>query len=100
MNIRPIESVRLAEENERLREKLCRTNDIVEAYASGARTIALYLRKYCDYELTYPEMIANAVRRAAAEIEQLQAENERLKTKLKKLRQDLWIDEHQRADAL
>lgn len=45
----------------------------VESYAAAARVIALYLKRFCDEKLPYPEMIADASRKAAAEIERLSA---------------------------
>lgn len=45
----------------------------VESYAAAARVIALYLERFCDQTLPYPEMIADASRKAAAEIERLSA---------------------------
>jgi hypothetical protein len=37
-------------------------------YSSAARSIALNLRQYCDEELFYPDMIADAARKAADHI--------------------------------
>ena len=43
----------------------------VDVYATAARTIALYLNDFCDKTLPYHEMIADASRKASAEIERL-----------------------------
>ena len=49
----------------------------VELYGMSARVIALNLDEYCDTNLGYAEMIADASRKAAKEIERLEEENER-----------------------
>lgn len=41
----------------------------VESYATAARVISLHLKDYCDESLSYPEMIAEAARKAANTIE-------------------------------
>jgi ketopantoate reductase len=46
----------------------------VKRYAQSARTIALWLDDYCDATLPYPEMIADASRKAATEIDMLEKE--------------------------
>lgn len=43
------------------------------AYAAAARVIALWLKEFCDEKLPYDEMVAEASRRAAKEIEVLRA---------------------------
>ena len=49
-----------------------RKHKIVCDYAQAARTIELYLKEFCDKKLPYDEMIADASRKASAEIERLQ----------------------------
>lgn len=51
-----------------------REHKIVCDYAQAARTIELYLREFCDKKLPYDEMIADAARKASAEIERLTAQ--------------------------
>lgn len=53
----------LQAENEKLRET-------VDKYATAARVIALHLKPFCDESLPYDEMIADAARKASAELEQ------------------------------
>lgn len=38
-------------------------------YPEAARVIALYLEEFCDQELRYPDMIADAARKAAASLQ-------------------------------
>ena len=40
-------------------------------YSTAARSIALNLQEFCDESLPYPEMIADAARKAAAECARL-----------------------------
>lgn len=56
----------------RLKEKA------LEKYATAARVIALYLCDFCDKAKPYDEMIADAVRRAAARLERLTQERDTL----------------------
>lgn len=56
-------------------ERLTKTSN---GYAASARIIALYLADYCDGTLPYPEMIAEASRKASAEISRLQSDNDRM----------------------
>lgn len=56
-----------------LSENKC-LNRVVDAYARSARTVALWLKKYCDNRLSYDEMIVDAARKAAKEIDLLTAE--------------------------
>ena len=56
----------------RLKEKA------LEKYATAARVIALYLYEFCDRSKPYDEMVADAVRRAAARLEQLKQERDTL----------------------
>ena len=65
----------LQAENEKLRET-------VDKYATAARVIALHLKPFCDESLPYDEMIADAARKAFAELEQVKRENRQLKEKL------------------
>lgn len=46
--------------------------DKVEDYPQAARSIALWLKRFCDNRLKYPAMIAEAARRAAKHIESLE----------------------------
>jgi len=46
----------------------------IDTYPEAARAIALWLDEFCDKSLRYPEMIADAARRAAREIELLRCE--------------------------
>ncbi|MDY7038752.1 MAG: hypothetical protein SV375_21685 [Thermodesulfobacteriota bacterium] len=46
----------------------------IDTYPEAARAIALWLDEFCDKSLRYPEMIADAARRAAKEIELLRCE--------------------------
>lgn len=48
-------------------------NRNVKAYAQAARTVALHLDRFCDITLPYDEMIADAARQAAKEIERLES---------------------------
>jgi hypothetical protein len=61
----------LESENVRLREELERITQIRDEYATAASTIALYLKDYCNESLPYPEMIADAARRAGKELSNL-----------------------------
>jgi hypothetical protein len=47
----------------------------IDTYTQAARCIALWLDEFCDKSLRYPEMIADAARRAAKEIEHLRKGN-------------------------
>ena len=47
----------------------------IDTYPEAARAIALWLDEFCDKSLRYPEMIADAARRAAKEIELLRCES-------------------------
>lgn len=40
-------------------------------YPAAARAIALWLTEYCDESLPYPDMVADAARKAARHIEAL-----------------------------
>jgi hypothetical protein len=66
-----------------LTAELDRSEEIVDAYATSARVIALYLREFCDGSLPYAEMIAEAAKKADERIQQLTKErniaNEELK---------------------
>jgi len=46
-------------------------NEKIETYPEAARVIALWLGEFCDEDRPYPDMIAEASRRAAKEIERL-----------------------------
>lgn len=50
-------------------------------YPAAARVIALWLKEYCDENLSYPNMIAECARRASKEISRLKSELEELKRK-------------------
>jgi len=43
----------------------------IETYEESARVIALWLDEFCDKKLAYPDMIAEAARQAAIEIDYL-----------------------------
>ena len=45
----------------------------IETYDEAARVIHLYLEEFCDENRTYLDMIAEAARRAAEEIEHLRS---------------------------
>jgi len=47
------------------------TKEKIETYPEAARVIHLWLAEFCDENRTYPDMIAEASRRAAKEIERL-----------------------------
>lgn len=47
-------------------------------YAAAARTIALYLDRFCNRSLDYPTMIADAARNAEAELKQVKRERDAL----------------------
>lgn len=54
-------------------ETLKDRTEVVEKYATSARVIALHLKPFCDQRLSYDEMIADASRKAAKRIEELEA---------------------------
>jgi hypothetical protein len=58
-------------------------------YATAARVIALHLDEFCDKSLLYPDMIADAARKAADKIASLTAENERMRGAAELARVDL-----------
>lgn len=58
-------------ENKKLRNELEQKEKTVELYAAAARTGALWLGKFCNRNLSYPQMLADASRKAAREIERL-----------------------------
>jgi predicted nuclease with TOPRIM domain len=68
--------IELNDENANLRAELERSKEIVQKYATSARAIALWLNEFCNDKLPYDEMIAEAARKASAEIEQVRAERE------------------------
>jgi len=43
----------------------------IETYAEAARVIHLWLEEFCDEKRSYPDMIAEAARRAREEIDRL-----------------------------
>jgi hypothetical protein len=53
-------------------------------YPAAARAIALWLKPYCNEDLAYPDMIAQAAREVAAECERLKGEREALKEWIEK----------------
>jgi hypothetical protein len=57
-------------------------NDIELDYPAAARVIALYLKPFCNEDLIYTNMIAQAARDAAKRIEDLQEENDLHKKQL------------------
>lgn len=54
-------------------------NEKIETYEEAARVISLYLKEFCDESLTYPEMIAEASRRANKKINEQSQLIEKLK---------------------
>lgn len=56
-------------------------NREVETYEEAARVIALWLKEFCDYDLNYPAMIADAARRASKEIDRLRSAGEQQEVK-------------------
>lgn len=75
-----------ADEFDRVATKLAyqlRAKDkIVESYAASARVIHLHLKDYCNEDLSYDEMIADASRLAARQINELKREIEELKSRI------------------
>jgi hypothetical protein len=65
---------------------------IRDDYATAARVISLYLKPYCDETLVFSEMIAEASRRAAADLEAKEGEIVRLREALTMARG--WIGQH------
>jgi len=61
---------------ENLLTEIDRLTEIVDAHASSARIIALYLKPYCDENQSYAEMIADASRKAREEIDRLKVERD------------------------
>lgn len=55
---------------------------IIDSYATAARVIHLHLKDYCNEDLSYDEMIADASRLAATEISSLKREIEELKSRI------------------
>ena len=60
--------------NRNLMAEIDRLKEIVEGYAASARIISLYLKEFCNKHLPYDEMIAEASKKAEAEIERLRNE--------------------------
>lgn len=46
-------------------------NEKIETYQEAARVVHLWLKEFCNEKKIYPDMIAEAARRAAKEIERL-----------------------------
>ena len=65
------EALEEKEEIEKLKEKLEKANAIIDAYAVAARAIHLHLKNFCDESLPYPDMIADAARKASQILEDL-----------------------------
>ena len=65
---------RVAEDIEFLLAEINRLSAVVDVYAISARTIALYLKPYCDGSLSYADMITDASRKASIEIDNLRIE--------------------------
>lgn len=55
---------------------------IVKRYATAARAIALHLDRFCNRAMPYDEMIADAARKAAEEIERLEFVRERAEARV------------------
>ena len=68
------ESRRLAGEVKEAQAVAAEHADVRNRYAAAARVIGLHLRDFCDESLPYDEMIAEASRRVAGEVAQLQQE--------------------------
>lgn len=60
-----------------IEKKLEQVTKIRDDYAVAARTISLYLKEFCDESLPYPELIADASRKASAELEKVKKEQEK-----------------------
>ena len=54
----------------------------IETYDEAARVIALYLNEFCDPNRTYLDMIADAAREAAEEIDELRTKLRNIKKAL------------------
>lgn len=63
--------------------------EIRDKYAASARTIALWLEKYCDRALTYDEMIADAAMKVAKDVDRLTAQAKTLEAERDAAIQDL-----------
>ena len=61
-----------------------REHETIEDYERAAKVIHLYLLDFCDENLPVDKMIAEASRRALAEIEKLQHSKSRLRKKIAK----------------
>ena len=57
----------------------------LDTYQQAARVIALYLDEFCDKNLDYINMVADASRKASEEIKQLRCDNKRLMNKIKRV---------------
>lgn len=49
---------------------------VVKSYAVSARSIALWLRAYCDRSLPYDKMISDAAQKAASALARMKAERD------------------------
>lgn len=63
---------------ETLQRQLAEKQKIIDAYAVSARTIALYLKDFCDESLPYADMIADAARKVDAKLADVTAERDAL----------------------
>lgn len=64
--------LRAASAIDELRKESSESVKLLDDYASSARVIALYLKQFCDTSLNYPNMIADAARKACEALEKYQ----------------------------
>lgn len=68
----------LQTENAEKDKEIERLRGIVEAYATSARSIALWLDTYCDRSLPYDKMILDAAQKAAVALSRVEAERDQM----------------------
>lgn len=61
--------LRAASAIDELQKESSESVKLLDDYASSARVIALYLKQFCDTSLNYPNMIADAARKACEALE-------------------------------
>lgn len=66
----------LQSENAEKHKEIERLKGIVDAYATSARSVALWLGEYCDRSLPYDKMILEAAQKAAAASSRVTAERD------------------------
>ena len=64
--------LRAASAIDELQKESSKSVKLLDDYASSARVIALYLKQFCDTSLNYPNMIADAARKACEALEKYQ----------------------------